>query len=268
MIPETCNFTDESNYLFLFHNDQGHTNSLKRYVQTLYRQNAAKKLHHTKITHFVQGLNHHRKAVPCSASTADVSARLLIVSGWCWTLKKFRAFKLHEIFHRFTIYVPSQIKKAFYSWSKFYRYEVVNIDLKNKPEWYLEKNVLGKVPLLEEQGLHDGLSESLIIAEYLDDKFHDQNPLLPSDNPLERARQKVLIEVIHSQVNFCPFRLRASRRFRKEEWCCSLETDTAFPRSFRSTRRNCQKGRSLYYVHGTSILDEQHHASKTARGCR
>ncbi|OQV25591.1 putative Pyrimidodiazepine synthase [Hypsibius exemplaris] len=80
--------------------------------------------------------------------------------------------------------------------------EVVNIDLKNKPEWYYEKNALGKVPLLEIKGPSGPsfISESLIIAEYLDDQYHDDFPLLPNDAPLERAQQKMLLEIIYSKI--------------------------------------------------------------------
>ena len=80
---------------------------------------------------------------------------------------------------------------------------MINIDLKDKPEWYIAKNPLGKVPLLEEKGVKDAIFESLIIAEYVDDKFHAKNPILPADSPLERAQQKMLVEVIHGKVLIC-----------------------------------------------------------------
>lgn len=50
-------------------------------------------------------------------------------------------------------------------------YHTANINLKEKPEWLVQKSPLGKVPALEipsEKG--DPLIESLIIADYLDDK--------------------------------------------------------------------------------------------------
>ncbi|OQV25592.1 putative Glutathione S-transferase omega-1 [Hypsibius exemplaris] len=79
-------------------------------------------------------------------------------------------------------------------------YDVVNIDLRDKPDWYFAKNPLGKVPMLEEKGNDKGIFESLIIAEYLDDNYHAKNPLLPTDNPLKRAQQKMLVEVITSKI--------------------------------------------------------------------
>jgi pyrimidodiazepine synthase len=80
-------------------------------------------------------------------------------------------------------------------------YEIVNIDLKEKPEWYQTISPLGKVPLLEFESGNKRLAESLIIAEYLDDKFPESGSgrLLP-DDPLKRAKQKMLIEVIGSKI--------------------------------------------------------------------
>ncbi|XP_030385343.1 pyrimidodiazepine synthase [Scaptodrosophila lebanonensis] len=70
----------------------------------------------------------------------------------------------------------------------------IYINLTEKPEWLVEVSPLTKVPALElvsEPG-QPTLIESLIIAEYLDEKY-PQNPLLPKD-PLRRALDKILIE--------------------------------------------------------------------------
>lgn len=74
---------------------------------------------------------------------------------------------------------------------------MVNIDLKDKPEWYLQINPLGKVPLLEED---KRVFESTNCAQYLDDKFNGRNPLLPAAHPLQRAQQKMMVEVIHGKI--------------------------------------------------------------------
>ena len=81
----------------------------------------------------------------------------------------------------------------------YFRFEVVNIDLKDKPDWYLQINALGKVPLLEEAD-DKRVFESLNCAEYLDDKFNSNKPLLPAKDPLRRAQQKMLIEVMHEKI--------------------------------------------------------------------
>ena len=72
------------------------------------------------------------------------------------------------------------------------RYEVVNVNLNKKPDWYLKLNPLGQVPFLQ----HDdgrGLPESLIVADYLDE-IYPENRLSPTD-PFVRATHRVLIEI-------------------------------------------------------------------------
>ena len=70
-------------------------------------------------------------------------------------------------------------------------YEVVNIYLKKKPEWYASINPSTQVPCLQ---LKDGrfLTESLVISEYLDAEY-PENKLIPSD-PYTNARHKLTIE--------------------------------------------------------------------------
>ncbi|NP_001165912.1 glutathione S-transferase O1 isoform X1 [Nasonia vitripennis] len=70
-------------------------------------------------------------------------------------------------------------------------YDVVYVNLSQKPEWLVEKSPLGKVPCLElENG--DTLYESLVIAEYLDEAYPEHH-LFPTD-PLAKAKDKLLIE--------------------------------------------------------------------------
>ncbi|CAK1545011.1 unnamed protein product [Leptosia nina] len=77
--------------------------------------------------------------------------------------------------------------------AKNIEYEMVNIDLVNKPEWLNSKSPLGKVPSLE---IAEGvcITESLIVSEYVDEAF-PQRPLLPKD-PVKRAKDKIIIEMI------------------------------------------------------------------------
>jgi len=70
-------------------------------------------------------------------------------------------------------------------------HEVVNISLANKPDWYLERNPLGKVPSLELNGKIT--YESLVCNEWLDEAFPNSRQLLPKD-PLARAHQKMQVE--------------------------------------------------------------------------
>ena len=68
-------------------------------------------------------------------------------------------------------------------------FERIDIDLANKPDWFLKLSPLGKTPLL----LVDGVPvfESAVICEYLEDTT--PNKLHPAD-PLARARHRGWVE--------------------------------------------------------------------------
>jgi glutathione S-transferase len=68
-------------------------------------------------------------------------------------------------------------------------WETVEIDLADRPAWLYEKNPLGKVPVLEENGWV--LPESAVICEYLDERYPEP-PLWPAD-PGERAAGRLLV---------------------------------------------------------------------------
>lgn len=69
-------------------------------------------------------------------------------------------------------------------------FETINVDLKNKPDWFLERNPLGLVPVLEQDD--KVVYESVVCNEYLDD-IYTQEKLTP-DDPYRRARDKILLE--------------------------------------------------------------------------
>jgi glutathione S-transferase len=77
-------------------------------------------------------------------------------------------------------------------------YELVEIDLQNKPVWYSDVSIYGKVPAIQ----HDGyrIVESSIINEYLDEVF-TARPLLPR-RPSERALARILID--YANTRFVP----------------------------------------------------------------
>lgn len=72
-------------------------------------------------------------------------------------------------------------------------FERVDIDLANKPDWFLKLSPLGKVPVLvvEQDGKEEVLFESAVIAEYLDEVLE---PKLHPADPLEKARHRAWIE--------------------------------------------------------------------------
>ncbi|KAJ6641598.1 Pyrimidodiazepine synthase [Pseudolycoriella hygida] len=73
-------------------------------------------------------------------------------------------------------------------------YHVTYINLTEKPEWYASVNPNGKVPALQlvDEPQQPFLVESMIIAEYLDEKYPDVK-LYPTD-PLAKAETKLWIE--------------------------------------------------------------------------
>ncbi|XP_046928324.1 LOW QUALITY PROTEIN: glutathione S-transferase omega-2-like [Lynx rufus] len=74
------------------------------------------------------------------------------------------------------------------------RHEVININLRNKPEWYYTKHPSGQIPVLENSKCQL-IYESVIACEYLDDAYPGRK-LYPYD-PYERARQKMLLELFY-----------------------------------------------------------------------
>jgi glutathione S-transferase len=68
-------------------------------------------------------------------------------------------------------------------------YEVVEVDLDDRPAWIYEKNPLGRVPVLEEGEYI--LPESAVINEYLEERWPEP-ALWPSD-PAERALGRLLV---------------------------------------------------------------------------
>jgi RNA polymerase-associated protein len=68
-------------------------------------------------------------------------------------------------------------------------YEVVEVDLDDRPAWIYEKNPLGRVPVLEEDDFV--LPESAVIDEYVEERWPEP-PLWPAD-PGERALGRLLV---------------------------------------------------------------------------
>jgi glutathione S-transferase len=68
-------------------------------------------------------------------------------------------------------------------------FERINIDLSNKPAWFLAISPLGKTPVLLANG--QPIFESAVICEYLEDT---QTPALHPADPLKRARHRSWIE--------------------------------------------------------------------------
>ena len=72
------------------------------------------------------------------------------------------------------------------------RHEIVNINLKTKPEWYLAKSATGgKVPALELDGNY--VPESLITSDLLEELYPE--PALYPKDPWRKAEDRLLVEI-------------------------------------------------------------------------
>lgn len=69
-------------------------------------------------------------------------------------------------------------------------FERINVDLANKPDWFLQLSPLGKVPLL--QVGEEVLFESMPIVEYIDEVYA---PTLHPPAPLAKAKARAWMEV-------------------------------------------------------------------------
>ncbi|KAI8073595.1 glutathione S-transferase [Thamnidium elegans] len=76
-------------------------------------------------------------------------------------------------------------------------YETIDIDLVNKPEWYKDVNPDTKVPALGVEG--QNIAESLVIIEYINDRFPKAN-LLPKE-AIRRANVRFVIEFFTTKIN-------------------------------------------------------------------
>ncbi|MGV8989460.1 MAG: glutathione S-transferase family protein [Cypionkella sp.] len=93
---------------------------------------------------------------------------------------------LHLISHTLCPYVQ---RAAISLTEKGVAFERTNIDLANKPDWFLAISPLGKTPVLLVDDVP--IFEFAVILEYLEDT--QPHPLHPQD-PLERARHRAWIE--------------------------------------------------------------------------
>ena len=99
-------------------------------------------------------------------------------------------------------------------------YETFEIDLGDRPAWLYEKNPLGKVPVLEEEG---GLvlPESEVIMEYLEERFPEP-PLWPLD-PADRALGRLWLQRFDDRLGDDYYARRRGEPSRLEERLAELD---------------------------------------------
>ena len=75
-------------------------------------------------------------------------------------------------------------------------FQLIEIDLNNKPAWFSQVSPYGKVPVIKHQ--ENRIWESAIINEYLDEAFRDP-PLLPTSAG-ERALARIWIDFANTKL--------------------------------------------------------------------
>ncbi|MBM4197264.1 MAG: glutathione S-transferase family protein [Gammaproteobacteria bacterium] len=86
-------------------------------------------------------------------------------------------------------------------------FELVEIDLHNRPAWFSEVSPYGKVPVLRHQGRV--VYESAIINQYVDEAFPDR-PLMPAD-PFGRAQARIWMDYCDTRYLPAAHRLMVDR---------------------------------------------------------
>jgi glutathione S-transferase len=69
-------------------------------------------------------------------------------------------------------------------------FEVIEVDLRSKPDWFLSVSPYGKVPVVVDD--QETVYESAIINEYLDEKYKNI-PLMP-EKPFEKAKARIWMD--------------------------------------------------------------------------
>jgi len=80
--------------------------------------------------------------------------------------------------------------------AKNIQYDVVNCNLKQKPEFLLEKNPLGKVPTTEDS--NGILYESLIVCDYIDENYSGRK--LNSAIPYQKGLDRIWVELFNKVI--------------------------------------------------------------------
>jgi len=132
---------------------------------------------------------------------------------------------------------------------KFGDFRYVHIDLgDNKPEWYQkELNPLGSTPCVYNNG--QGVFDSLIVCEFLEDNWKGQGvDLLPSD-PAQRA----IVRLLASQLNTSPFFGILGAGSQKERDECAQKCDEAL-KTFNDLAKRVVPNPQGPYLYGAFSL--------------
>lgn len=82
-------------------------------------------------------------------------------------------------------------------------FELIEIDVHNRPDWFYDISPYGRVPVLKHGDTH--IFESSVINEYIDEVFPDP-PLMPKA-PADRAKARIWIDFCNTQFTSAFYRL-------------------------------------------------------------
>ena len=92
-------------------------------------------------------------------------------------------------------------------------FELVEVDLYDRPDWWADLSPYGKVPLLKDG---DGIVfESAIINQYIEESF--PGPVLLPTDPLERAHARIWMDYCDSRFMAACHQLIADRRNEEQQ---------------------------------------------------
>ncbi|HBB35175.1 MAG TPA: glutathione S-transferase family protein [Cyanobacteria bacterium UBA9273] len=133
--------------------------------------------------------------------------------------------------------------------SKGIEFELIEIDLKSKPDWFTEISPFGKVPLLKHG--ENTVWESSVINEYLEEVFPDP-PLLPFE-PIRRALARIWIDFANTKFTPAFYKLLLTQEPQKQqEWFDELEKHLLFMENEGLSKRSADEpywlGKSLSLV--------------------
>jgi glutathione S-transferase len=103
-------------------------------------------------------------------------------------------------------------------------FDLIEIDLRNKPDWFADVSPHGQVPLLQHG--QNRLWESSIINEYLDEVFPEP-PLMPTDPGL-RALARIWINFADTKLMPACHNLLLSQDIQQQHWRDKLQQHLLF----------------------------------------
>ncbi|KAM4730283.1 glutathione S-transferase omega-1-like [Anableps anableps] len=130
--------------------------------------------------------------------------------------------------------------------AKGIKFETINIHLKQKPDWFLEKNPQGLVPAIE-TAAGEVVYESNITCEYLDELYPEKR-LLPA-TPFGKAQQRMMLEHFSKII---PHLFKISSARKKGEDVSGLEAE--LKEKFTNLNEHLVKRKTTFFGGDTITL--------------